>query len=164
MLLRGDNIRKVEFADFWVLKIDQALDLTDGSSGSSDEHPMSCMIINLMGTKTNSDISKRDYGVALRNRHPTTCVIGALASYLHLRYSRMDWPSFEMNQTWYNTKLISLLDNPKAGVKYGEHNRAIKDLLKKAGIQSTKVTHIGRNGGVGFLGKCVLCRPYGRCR
>ena len=126
--------------------------MTDGSSGSSEEHPISCMILNLMGTKTNSDISKRDYGVALRNRHPTTCVIGALASYLHLRYSRMDWPSFATNESWYNTKLISLLDNDKAEMQYGEHNRVIKDLLKQAGNKSTKVTHIGRNGGIGFLG------------
>jgi hypothetical protein len=81
------------------------MDLSDGTSGSSENHPLSVMIINLMGTKTNADLSKRDYGVALRNRYPLTCTIGALAFYLFVRYSKMEWPSFCKNKDWYQTKV-----------------------------------------------------------
>lgn len=81
------------------------MDLSDGTSGSSIGQPLSIMIINLMGTKTNSDSSNRDYGVAMRNKFPLTCAIGSLSFYLFLRYSSQNWPAFHTNQDWFQVKV-----------------------------------------------------------
>ncbi len=115
------------------------------------------MIINLMGTKSNGDITgkSRDYGVALRNRHANTCVFGSLALYLFLRYQSSLWPDFSTSANWYRTKLFCVRGNPTKEIEYVDHNKEIKELLTEAGIQTSKVTHIGRNGGLGMLGIIV---------
>ena len=107
MLLRGDNVRRIEFADVWALELE------------NHSQPMSCLVINLMGTKTND--SRKDCGVALRNRFPLTCLIGSLAFYLFDRYQEMSWPSFATNRQWYETKLIE--------VSYPDHSKPSVNLL-----------------------------------
>lgn len=135
------------------------MDICDGVSGNSTMNSIPVMIMNLMGTKTNQSIENRDYGVVLRNRYPLTCTIGALSFYLFARYSKIEWPSFKMNKDWYRVKVfinlrkvISILQDPLKELSYAEHNSCIKKLLQRVGIMSSKVTHIGRKGGLNFLG------------
>lgn len=81
------------------------MDLPDSSICATVNDPLSVMILNLMGTKTNSNLSNRDYGVALRHRYPLTCTIGAISFYLVQRYTKLDWPSFKSNGDWFQTKV-----------------------------------------------------------
>ena len=108
------------------------------------------MLLNLMGTKTSQDVTKREYGVAIRNKYVDTCVIGSLALYLFVRFNSQSFPSFERSELWFSTPLFVTRDNSK--VVYQTHNNAVTKLLSQANITTTKVTHIGRRGGLGFLG------------
>ena len=82
------------------------MDLSAGTSGT--EQPLSVMIINLMGTKTNSDAGHRDYGVALRNKFPVTCAIGSLSFYLFSKFASQSWPKFESNKDWFQFKVYCI--------------------------------------------------------
>ena len=120
----------------------QAIDLNLQGFGTD------CMLFNLMGTKTNYDVNKREYGVSVRNRHVDTCVIGSLALYLFLRFSTQSFPSFARSELWFDTPLF--VSKFQKAIGYQTHKDAVKDLLEKAEINTTKVTHIGRRGGLGF--------------
>ena len=150
-------MRRIEFADFWVLSISQAIDIMES------ERRIPCMITNLMGTKTNGNVAghKGDNGVALRNRHPNTC---ATALYLFMRFQTSCRPSFDSSSTWFQTKNFSVKDKPTKEMEYQEHNKDVGNLLTKAGIITSKVTHFGRRGGVSLLGSISLIRCNGMRR
>lgn len=82
------------------------MDLSEGSSGLNNSQSIPVMIINLMGTKTNPDMNNRDYGVALRNKDPVTCVIGSLSFYFFSRFASQEWPKFATNRDWYEFKVL----------------------------------------------------------
>ena len=66
MLLRGDNVRRLDFADLWLVPLEE-----------SEEFDVNCLVFNLMGTKT----TNKAFGVAMRNKSVNTCIFGALACY-----------------------------------------------------------------------------------
>ena len=150
ILLRGDNVRRIDLADFWVFVINKAIDLVDPSSTEC----IPCMILNLMGTKNNAAVTttSRDFGVALRHRNAETCVIGSLAVYLFMRFNVSTWPDFSISSNWYQTKLFPSRKNSETEISYQDHNTSIKELLLGASIVTTKVTHISRKGGLSLLG------------
>jgi hypothetical protein len=104
-----------------------------------------------MGSKTQQSITKREYGVALRNKHVETCVMGSLALYLFQRFSKQPFPSFEKSENWFRTPLFTA-SKGSSKISYQSHNEAITQLLKTAEVTTTKVTQIGRGAGLGFLG------------
>jgi hypothetical protein len=112
-----------------------------------------------MGTKTNYDINKREYGVALRNRYVETCAVGSLAIYMFMLYQQMEFPSFQTREKWFRRPLF--LNRNGDAINYQTHNASIKKLFEKLNISTTKVTQIGSKGGLGFLGIRYLIRYHG---
>ena len=123
MLLRGDNVRRIEFADMWAVPLDE-------------EQPNYCLIINLMGTKTSADVvASKSFGVAIRNKSVTCCAVGTLALYFFLRFNQEQLPSFKQSSTWFNVKLFRG-KSPTDQITATSHRSRIKKIIEATSIKS----------------------------
>ncbi|OXV07073.1 hypothetical protein Egran_05155 [Elaphomyces granulatus] len=95
MLLRGLSTRHADLADLFTLP-----DLKEGIT------PCQPLILTMGHGKMNQ-YGRMEYAVALRNKDPVICPLGALAIYLFWRweFSGEPFPNFSHRAAWYDRKV-----------------------------------------------------------
>lgn len=136
-LLRGENIRGLEFADMF----SQVLD-GEGFSESV------ALVLLIQNGKTNQ-YGKMQHVGYMRNKEVKLCPVGAAALYLFERFhvDNEPFPDMTTSATWYDTKFIRGRDKTKE-ISYDTHKKSYKSVFDELGLTFNKSTHINRQQGV----------------
>lgn len=136
-LLRGQNVRELEFADMF----SQALE----GEGFQD-----CVALVLLIEQSKANVHGKAQHVGfLRNKNVSLCPVGAVAMYFfELFHVRCEpFPSLVRAEDWYGVKFLRGRDRKKA-ITYHTQRASYLKAFGTLGLAFSKVTHIGRQQGV----------------
>jgi hypothetical protein len=97
-----------------------------------------------------NNFQKVEKAFAIRHRDIIMCPIASLGLMLVWIYDveHMPFPDMSKKKLWYNHRLFpGSFGKPESKITDSVYNTAIKKGLKKANIESTKISHIGRLAG-----------------
>ena len=136
MLMRGENLRFLEFPDLFVLPL-------------KNEGPTPCnaMILILSNGKMNQH-GRIEYASVVRHKNPLLCCMSQLAFYLFYRWNvkQEEPPKFQQRQQWYNFKVMRGKVLTKS-LSYEVQLEWIRRVFTEANVKSLKKTHAGRKQG-----------------
>lgn len=135
-LCRGENVRALQLADLFFVKLD--------NEGYSTCHA----VVAVMSQGKRNQFGKKESGAFIRNKNVVLCPIGALALYLFVRFhiQNAPFPTFNRNSDWYDI-MLTPADNPVKPIHYSTHYKIVKDMLDSLRIKSNVKTHMGRGSG-----------------
>jgi hypothetical protein len=135
-ILRGENARKLEFADLITREYEQ--------QGPS---PCQLVILLLNNGKTNS-VNKQEFAGMCRSKNVELCAIGALAAYLFQRFNvdNEAFPNLKHPKNWYTIKVFraSGKKNRRTPISENTHRNRVSKAISAAKIKTSKKTHIFR--------------------
>lgn len=165
-LLRGENCRKIELADLFLLSYPN----TEGST------PCYCLVTFFLDGKMNKSAKKEFMGF-IRYKDPIFCTQGALAQLLFWRWHIAGEvpPSFRRRQNWYRIKVLVGQDREKE-ISYPTQLQDTWRIFGAANITLPKKIHLPRSAGAqyaeirgtslaqisqaGRWNQSVLCQAY----
>jgi hypothetical protein len=136
-LMRGESVRRIEWADLFHLLLQ--------NEGFSE---CMCLVVITDQGKTNQ-FGRKELGAAIRNKDPEICPVGCLAFYLFFYWHVLSKlpPDFSTSQAWFENKLFPGKKGPTTEITYQTHLDSVKKCLSRIGMTSKAKTHIGRGSG-----------------
>ena len=154
-LLRGDNIRRLELADLFCIKLANENNAEILTYIVDKSKLYSRIVLNISeqhllihSAKTIKD-GEKNFTFSMRNKLPEFCALGALGFYFFYRWhlSGESFPCFDSNKDWYDIKVIQGKGKLTDEISYSAHRQGIKEGIQFAKIGSSKITHIMRGSG-----------------
>ncbi|OWY95705.1 hypothetical protein PHMEG_00034222, partial [Phytophthora megakarya] len=126
-LLRGENIRDLEFADMF----SQVLD-------GEGFQTCTALVILIQHGKTNT-FGKLQHVGYMRNKNVHVCPVGAAAFYFFQLFhvDREPFPSFKKAKDWYDIKLLRGRHRTKS-ITYDTHKKSYEGVFKHLGFSFNK--------------------------
>jgi Centromere DNA-binding protein complex CBF3 subunit, domain 2 len=136
MVVRGEQTRLAELADLFCVAREN-----EGPT----EYQILCLVMDQ--GKTNS-YGKCEYGVAVRHKDISLCLLSQIAFYLFFRWDIMHepHPTFRTRSSWYDIRLLRGGERTHP-LSYDTQLTWISNCFKANDVTSLKKTHAGRGQG-----------------